>query len=95
MTEGVGGSTAEQELAAMVPQKGYVPIAVEERLLRIEHAQRLMREQGIDALYLNASSSLFYFPLLRILECLGHRRNHGYIQTFHPISDGSGFLKNF
>ncbi|MBT7965141.1 MAG: aminopeptidase P family protein, partial [Proteobacteria bacterium] len=41
MIDGVGGSTAEQELAAMVPQKSYVPIAVEERQLRIEQAQRL------------------------------------------------------
>ena len=81
MTEGVGGSTAEQELAAMVPQKGYVPIAVEERQLRIEHAQRLMREQRIDALYLNASSSLFYFTGLRLWAS---ERLHGAIL----LSDG-------
>ena len=90
MIEGVGGSTAEQELAAMVPQKGYVPIAVEERQLRIEQAQRLMREQGIDALYLNASSSLFYFTGLRLWAS---ERLHGAIllSEGEPVYISPGF----
>ncbi|HEY4920004.1 MAG TPA: Xaa-Pro peptidase family protein [Xanthobacteraceae bacterium] len=62
MTIGVGGSTAEQELAAMASMRGDVPpIGVEERLRRIARAQAIMREKGIDALYLDVSSSMLYF----------------------------------
>ena len=52
MTTGVGGSTAEKELAGMSSMRGDVPpIGVEERLKRIARAQAIMREKGIDALY--------------------------------------------
>jgi Xaa-Pro dipeptidase len=62
MTTGVGGSTAEKELAAMTSMRGDVPpIGVEERLKRIVRAQTIMREKGIDALYLDVSSSMVYF----------------------------------
>jgi Xaa-Pro dipeptidase len=62
MTIGVGGSTAEKELAAMTSMRGDVPpIGVEERLKRIARAQAIMREKGIDALYLDVSSSMVYF----------------------------------
>jgi Xaa-Pro aminopeptidase len=62
MTIGVGGSTAEKELAAMTSMRGDVPpIGVEERLRRIARAQAIMREKGIDALYLDVSSSMVYF----------------------------------
>jgi Xaa-Pro dipeptidase len=62
MTIGVGGSTAEKELAAMSSMRGDVPpIGVEERLKRIARAQAIMREKGIDALYLDVSSSMVYF----------------------------------
>jgi Xaa-Pro dipeptidase len=62
MTIGVGGSTAEKELAAMTSMRGDVPpIGVEERLKRIARAQAIMREKGIDALYLDVSSSMIYF----------------------------------
>jgi len=62
MTIGVGGSTAEKELAAMTSMRGDVPpIGVEERLKRIARAQALMQEKGIDALYLDVSSSMVYF----------------------------------
>lgn len=40
---------------------GIVPISDEERLGRMEKARRLMVENGIDALYLEPGSSLFYF----------------------------------
>ncbi len=66
MTRGVGGSSAEVELAKLSPRTDYVPITVSERLARIEKAQRLMVEQGIDALYLDASTSLYYFTGLRL-----------------------------
>ena len=62
MTTGVGGSTAEKELAAMTSMRGDVPpIGVEERLKRIARAQTIMHEKGIDALYLDVSSSMVYF----------------------------------
>ena len=62
MTIGVGGSTAEKELAAMTSMRGDVPpIGVEERLKRVARAQAIMREKGIDALYLDVSSSMVYF----------------------------------
>ena len=66
MTIGVGGSTADQEMAGLSRQTGYVPISPDERQGRIANAQRLMVEQGIDALYLDASTSLFYFTGLRL-----------------------------
>src|SRR5437870_2757168 len=62
MTIGVGGSTAEKELAAMRSMRGDVPpIGVEERLKRIARAQAIMREKGIDALHLDVASSMIYF----------------------------------
>lgn len=67
MTDGLGGSTAEVELSALSPPAHrYVPIDLPEREGRIENVQRLMVEQGIDALYLDASSNLFYFTGLRL-----------------------------
>src|SRR3982074_3213978 len=66
MTIGVGGSTAEAELAAMKNMRGDVPpIGVDERLRRIARAQAIMREKGIDALYLDVSSSMTYFTGLK------------------------------
>src|SRR6266567_3530416 len=66
MTVGVGGSTAEAELAALKNMRGGVPpIGVDERLRRIARAQAIMREKGIDALYLDVSSSMTYFTGLK------------------------------
>ncbi|HZM99898.1 MAG TPA: aminopeptidase P family N-terminal domain-containing protein, partial [Pyrinomonadaceae bacterium] len=42
-----------------------VPITLEERKVRIEKAQRLMREQRIDAIYLEPGSSMTYFTGMR------------------------------
>ena len=67
MTTGVGGSTFEAELARMRPMRdGVVPIEDSERLRRLEKAQRLMREQGVAALYLDVSTNLFYFTGIRL-----------------------------
>lgn len=77
MTVGVGGSTAESELAALKNLRGDVPpIGVEERLARVETAQAMMREKGIDALWLDVSSSLTYFTGLRMRRT---ERAHGAI----------------
>ena len=48
MTLGVGGSTADQEMAGLSRQTGFIPISPDERQGRIANAQRLMVEQGID-----------------------------------------------
>ncbi|WP_108662896.1 M24 family metallopeptidase [Acuticoccus kandeliae] len=67
MTIGVGGSTAEAELAKMSDMtKGIVPIDNAERFDRVARAQALMREQGISALYLDTSVNLNYFTGLNL-----------------------------
>jgi Xaa-Pro dipeptidase len=74
-TRGVGGSSTAAELDAMVSMRdGAVPINNEERRRRIERAQALMAEQGVDALYLDASTSLYYFTGLK---CRASERLHG------------------
>ncbi len=62
MVLGVGGSSFEAELARMAPMAGGAgPIGVAEYQARIAKAQALMREQGVDALYLDTSTNLRYF----------------------------------
>ena len=62
MVDGVGGSSFAAELERMRPMTESVqPIAVGEYQARVAKAQRLMREQGIDALYLDTSTNLRYF----------------------------------
>jgi Xaa-Pro dipeptidase len=62
MVLGVGGSDFETELAGMRPMTGeVVPIGTEELRGRVAKAQGLMREQGVDALYLDTSTNLRYF----------------------------------
>lgn len=62
MVLGVGGSSFEAELALMSPMTGAVaPITADELQRRVARAQTLMREQRIDALYLDTSTNLRYF----------------------------------
>ena len=42
-----------------------VPISMDERQSRIEKARRLMRENKIDAIYLEPGSSMFYYTGMR------------------------------
>lgn len=69
MTEGVGGSDAETELArlASLPsmRDGVAPIATDELRRRIARVQGILRERDIGALYLDASTSTFYFTGVR------------------------------
>jgi Xaa-Pro dipeptidase len=59
---GIGGSSAEQQLAMIRPSLGQVQaIGLQERRARIDKAARLMREQDIAALILPAGTSLYYF----------------------------------
>ena len=62
MTLGVGGSTAMQELAKLSDMtKGTKPISKSEFSARIEKAQELMKAQGIEAIYINAGTNLYYY----------------------------------
>jgi Xaa-Pro dipeptidase len=56
----------EEKLAGLKPMtEGISPITVEERQSRIEKACKLMSDNGIAAVYLEAGSSLFYFTGIR------------------------------
>jgi Xaa-Pro dipeptidase len=62
MTIGVGGKTKEEALASLSNMtSGATPIGEDEYRGRIAKAQAHMRAGKIDAVYLNAGSSLLYF----------------------------------
>ncbi|WP_019646155.1 M24 family metallopeptidase [Novispirillum itersonii] len=62
MALGVGGSDPQTELAALSDMTGGIaPITAEEYAARIGKAQALMQAQGLDAVYVHAGSSLYYF----------------------------------
>lgn len=77
MTRGVGGSSAPSELSKLSSKrKNARPIGPDEYRTRLSKARQLMRREGIDALYLDAGSSLLYFTGLR---CYPSERMHGAI----------------
>jgi len=62
MASGIGGSTAEAELAALKPWPDPAPgITATERAERLARAQALMAEIGADAIIVGAGASLRYF----------------------------------
>jgi Xaa-Pro dipeptidase len=62
MTQGIGGSTAQAELAALAPWPTPAPsITAAERAERLARARVLMAELGADALIVGAGASLRYF----------------------------------
>jgi Xaa-Pro dipeptidase len=62
MTIGVGGSTPETELAKLKNMTADIqPITREEYQARIAKAQGLMKAEGLDAIYINAGTNLYYF----------------------------------
>jgi Xaa-Pro dipeptidase len=71
--QGEGGSPNASSAGTMPPSIAAltsradepVPISVEERVLRIEKARRLMRAEGIDAVMLTGGTSLRYFTDIR------------------------------
>ena len=66
MTMGVGESSLSAELDKIVNQReGVSPITNTEREARIARLQTLMLERGVDAVYLDASTSLYYFTGLK------------------------------
>ena len=75
MTRGVGGSNAAEEYARLVPIRDRaIPIGEAEMGERVARVQAKMRADGIGALYLDASTSTFYFTGLRLR---GSERLHG------------------
>jgi Xaa-Pro dipeptidase len=66
MSVGIGGSTAEKELAQLHDMTaGVEPIQPGEYRSRIAEAQRRMRAAGIDALFVESNSNLLYFTGVR------------------------------
>jgi Xaa-Pro dipeptidase len=66
MTIGVGGSTAEAELAAITSMRDAVPpIGADEIARRVAAARALMDEQGVEAMWLDGTTNLAYFTGLR------------------------------
>ena len=62
MTMGIGGSSAAAELESLEDMTGAIaPIGPEEYRRRIERATELMQAAGLDVLYLNAGTNLYYF----------------------------------
>ena len=61
-TIGIGGSTIEAELNAIIPNSHLVqPIQKEEFQKRIKKACTLMQQQNVQVMYLHAGTNLFYF----------------------------------
>lgn len=62
----IGGKRIEQALATLTDMSaGAAPIGKDEYAARIVRAQAAMRANGIDALWLNAGTNLFYFTGMR------------------------------
>lgn len=66
MTIGVGGVSQQEALARLSDMtSGSVPVSKQEFQLRIQKLQSLLKAAGVDAIYLNAGTNLFYFTGLR------------------------------
>lgn len=62
MTIGVGGGSVQQELARLSDMtEGITPISTAEFQARIRKATEQMQKHGMDAIYLNAGTNLYYF----------------------------------
>ena len=77
MAIGIGGSNAQKELSLFTSSRDKAsPIGLEEYGQRMEKARQLMLQQKVDALYLDATTSLRYFTGL---YCYPSERLHGAI----------------
>lgn len=66
MTIGIGGSTAALELAKLADMTaGVKAVSLQEFNARIVQAQAIMQREGINAIYLNAGTNLYYFTGMR------------------------------
>ncbi|MES2723912.1 MAG: Xaa-Pro peptidase family protein [Pseudomonadota bacterium] len=61
MTHGIGGSSADEQLADLTPWPKAPPIGPQERAARVARARELMSQIGADALIIGAGPSLRYF----------------------------------
>lgn len=101
MTHGIGGSNAATELAQLQDMSaGAVPIADGEFAARLAHAQTLMQAEGLDAVYLNAGTNLYYFtgtrwsPSERLVGALVPASgNPVYIAPAFELGTLQGFLR--
>ena len=60
MTIGVGGVSPQQALATLTNMThGVAAISDDEFNQRIQHAQRLMAQHGLEAIYVNAGTNLY------------------------------------
>ncbi|MCP3686974.1 MAG: aminopeptidase P family protein [Gammaproteobacteria bacterium] len=83
MTIGVGGSKTEEVLSKLTSDRGHaIPVAVEEYHQRLDRLRELMTETDIDALYLDATTSLRYFTGLL---CYPSERLHGAVITKNEL----------
>ena len=65
-TESAAASDVPEFIRGLRPMTGGIqPITDEERLGRIEKARKLMAESGMDAIYVESGSSLFYYTGIR------------------------------
>ena len=77
MSNAVGGSNATTELAKLTSARdSAVPIALDEYHQRLQKLRALMQATSIEALYLDATTSLRYFTGL---QCYASERLHGAI----------------
>ncbi|MDC1287698.1 Xaa-Pro peptidase family protein [Gammaproteobacteria bacterium] len=77
MTIGVGGSTATTELQQLTSTRDQaIPIGLDEYLERLEKLRAMMRATSVDAVYLDATTSLRYFTGM---QCYASERLHGAI----------------
>ncbi|MEM7210240.1 MAG: aminopeptidase P family N-terminal domain-containing protein, partial [Pseudomonadota bacterium] len=75
----IGGSNAGTELQKFESQRDRAqPISVSEYQQRLSKLRELMRESAVDCVYLDATSSLYYFTGLR---CHRSERLHGALIT--------------
>ncbi|HUV20193.1 MAG TPA: Xaa-Pro peptidase family protein [Gammaproteobacteria bacterium] len=85
MTTGVGGSTASIELQGLTSERDEaIAIGLDEYHQRLAKLREIMRAASVDAVYLDATSSLRYFTGM---QCYASERLHGAI-----VSDNGELL---
>jgi len=77
MTNGVGGSTASAELQELTSERDEaIAIGLDEYHQRLAKLREMMRAASVDAVYLDATTSLRYFTGM---QCYASERLHGAI----------------
>jgi Xaa-Pro dipeptidase len=100
MTIGVGGSSEQQALAKLTNMTLDIePIDLAQYQQRLSHAQVLMKQAGLDAVYLNAGTNLYYFTGTRwyaserlVGAILPAQGNLFYIAPHFEIDSLAGFM---